>query len=74
MLDEQARKQIEEISGIRAELDEAYEALARKAHPDRFSHASDAVRHPLEPLPAQTRAELLRLAGELDVLALRWGK
>ncbi len=27
-----------------AELDEAYEALARKAHPDRFSHASSAVR------------------------------
>jgi CheY-like chemotaxis protein/tetratricopeptide (TPR) repeat protein len=27
-----------------AALDEAYEALARKAHPDRFSHASDAVR------------------------------
>ena len=26
------------------ELDEAYEVLARKAHPDRFSHASDAVR------------------------------
>jgi 4-hydroxy-tetrahydrodipicolinate synthase len=36
--------------------------------------ASDAVRHPLEPLPPQTREELLRLAGDLDVLALRWGK
>ncbi|MDH3714466.1 MAG: dihydrodipicolinate synthase family protein [Gammaproteobacteria bacterium] len=35
---------------------------------------SDAVRHPLEPLPPQTREELLRLAGDLDVLALRWGK
>lgn len=36
--------------------------------------ASDTVRHPLEPLPPQTREELLRLAGDLDVLALRWGK
>jgi len=36
--------------------------------------ASDAVRHPLEPLHPQTRAGLLELAGGLDVLALRWGK
>ena len=36
--------------------------------------ASDAVRHPLEPLPAAAREELLRLASDLDLLALRWGK
>jgi len=35
---------------------------------------SDAVRHPLESLPAAAREELLRLAGDLDVIALRWGK
>jgi 2-keto-3-deoxy-L-arabinonate dehydratase len=35
---------------------------------------SDAVRHPLEPLHPATRAGLLTLASELDVLALRWGK
>lgn len=35
---------------------------------------SDAVRHPLEPLHPQTRAGLLELAREADVLALRWGK
>ena len=35
---------------------------------------SDAVRHPLEPLHPATRAGLLALAGELGVLALRWGK
>jgi 4-hydroxy-tetrahydrodipicolinate synthase len=35
---------------------------------------SDAVRHPLEPLHPQTRASLLALAREADVLALRWGK
>jgi 4-hydroxy-tetrahydrodipicolinate synthase len=35
---------------------------------------SDAVRHPLEPLHPQTRAGLLALAREADVLALRWGK
>jgi dihydrodipicolinate synthase/N-acetylneuraminate lyase len=33
---------------------------------------SDAVRHPLQPLDAPTRAGLLALARELDVLALRW--
>jgi len=36
--------------------------------------ASDAVRHPLEPLSPETRAELLALARGLDLLALRWGR
>jgi 4-hydroxy-tetrahydrodipicolinate synthase len=36
--------------------------------------ASDAVRHPLEPLHPATRAGLLELARELDPLALRWGR
>jgi len=35
---------------------------------------SDAVRHPLEALHPATRAGLLELAGELQPLALRWGK
>jgi 4-hydroxy-tetrahydrodipicolinate synthase len=35
---------------------------------------SDAVRHPLEALHPQTRAGLLALAREANVLALRWGK
>jgi len=35
---------------------------------------SDAVRHPLRPLDPATRAGLLELAGELNPLALRWGK
>jgi len=35
---------------------------------------SDAVRHPLEPLPAPTRAGLLELARDANPLALRWGK
>jgi 2-keto-3-deoxy-L-arabinonate dehydratase len=35
--------------------------------------ASDAVRHPLEPLHPATRAGLLELARELDPIALRWG-
>lgn len=35
---------------------------------------SDHVRHPLEALHPQTRAGLLALAREADVLALRWGK
>ena len=35
--------------------------------------ASDAVRHPLEPLHPETRRGLLELASELDVVALRWG-
>ena len=36
--------------------------------------ASDAVRHPLEPLHPATRAGLLELAREANVLALRWGR
>jgi len=36
--------------------------------------ASDAVRHPLEPLAPETRAGLLELARAADVLALSWGK
>lgn len=35
---------------------------------------SDHVRHPLKPLGARTRARLLDLAGELDLVALSWGK
>jgi 2-keto-3-deoxy-L-arabinonate dehydratase len=35
---------------------------------------SDAVRHPLEALHPATRAGLMQLAGELQPLALRWGK
>jgi 2-keto-3-deoxy-L-arabinonate dehydratase len=35
---------------------------------------SDAVRHPLQPLDAPTRAGLLELAREAEPLALRWGK
>ena len=35
---------------------------------------SDTVRHPLEPLPLATRAELLELAREANPLALRWGR
>ena len=35
---------------------------------------SDAVRHPLEPMHADTVAQLLELAGEVEPLALRWGK
>jgi dihydrodipicolinate synthase/N-acetylneuraminate lyase len=35
---------------------------------------SDAVRHPLEPLHAQTRAGLIELAKQLNPVALRWGK
>jgi dihydrodipicolinate synthase/N-acetylneuraminate lyase len=36
--------------------------------------ASDAVRHPLEPLHPATRAGLLELAREVEPLALRWGR
>ncbi len=36
--------------------------------------ASDAVRHPLEPLHPATREGLLEIARELSPLALRWGK
>jgi dihydrodipicolinate synthase/N-acetylneuraminate lyase len=35
---------------------------------------SDYVRHPVPPLHPATRAELLRLAGQLDPIALRWGR
>jgi len=35
---------------------------------------SDAVRHPLQPLPSATRTGLLELAKDLDALALRWGR
>ncbi|WP_323768065.1 dihydrodipicolinate synthase family protein [Marinovum sp.] len=35
---------------------------------------SDHVRHPLKPMTERTRARLLQLANEADVLALRWGK
>lgn len=35
---------------------------------------SDTVRHPLKPMSERTKARLLELARELDVLALRWGK
>jgi len=36
--------------------------------------ASDAVRHPLEPLHPATKAGLLELAAEVRPLALRWGR
>src|SRR6266542_3939627 len=35
---------------------------------------SDAVRHPLEPLHAATRAGLVELAEDVQPLALRWGR
>ncbi len=35
---------------------------------------SDHVRHPLKPMSERTRTRLLQLAGELDLMALRWGK
>ena len=35
---------------------------------------SDSVRHPLAPLPAETRTRLLAMAAEFDLLALRWGQ
>lgn len=35
---------------------------------------SDHVRHPLKPMSERTRARLLQLAAELDVIALKWGK
>jgi dihydrodipicolinate synthase/N-acetylneuraminate lyase len=35
---------------------------------------SDHVRHPLKPMSDRTRARLLQLAAERDVIALRWGK
>ncbi len=36
--------------------------------------ASDAVRHPLPPLPASTRTGLLELSRALEPVALRWGR
>lgn len=35
---------------------------------------SDHVRHPLKPMSARTRDRLLHLAGEMDLIALKWGK
>jgi 2-keto-3-deoxy-L-arabinonate dehydratase len=35
---------------------------------------SETVRHPLQPLHPATRAGLLELARDLDVMALRWGR
>ncbi|MCB2114738.1 MAG: dihydrodipicolinate synthase family protein [Rhodobacteraceae bacterium] len=35
---------------------------------------SDHVRHPLKPMSSRTRARLLTLAAELDLVALKWGK
>lgn len=35
---------------------------------------SDHVRHPLQPLSQRTKARLLQLAGEHNLIALRWGK
>jgi dihydrodipicolinate synthase/N-acetylneuraminate lyase len=36
--------------------------------------ASDAVRHPLQPLHPETRKGLIELARELDPVVLRWGR
>ena len=36
--------------------------------------ASDAVRHPLQPLHPATRAGLVEIAAGLDAMVLRWGK
>ena len=35
---------------------------------------SDFVRHPLRPLSPRTKARLMSLASELDLIALKWGK
>lgn len=35
---------------------------------------SDHVRHPLKPMSGRTKSRLLQLAGDLDVMALQWGK
>lgn len=35
---------------------------------------SDHVRHPLKPMSERTKSRLLQLAGELDLIALKWGK
>lgn len=34
---------------------------------------SDYVRHPLKPMSERTKDRLLQLAGELDLVAMRWG-
>jgi len=36
--------------------------------------ASEAVRHPLQPLHSQTRAGLIETAQRLDPLVLRWAR
>ena len=35
---------------------------------------SDYVRHPLKPMSSRTKTRLLQLAGDLDIMALAWGK
>jgi 4-hydroxy-tetrahydrodipicolinate synthase len=35
---------------------------------------SDALRHPLQPLPPATRAGLIEIARSLDPVVLRWGR
>ena len=35
---------------------------------------SDHVRHPLKPMSERTKARLLQLATDLDLIALKWGK
>ncbi len=35
---------------------------------------SDFVRHPQKPLSERTKTRLLQLAGDLDLIALKWGK
>lgn len=35
---------------------------------------SDHVRHPLKPMTPRTRERLLQLTGDLDLIALKWGK
>jgi 4-hydroxy-tetrahydrodipicolinate synthase len=35
---------------------------------------SDHVRHPLKPMSPRTVDRLLHLAGEMDLIAMNWGK
>ena len=35
---------------------------------------SDHVRHPLKPMSERTKARLLQLSRDMDLIALRWGK
>ena len=35
---------------------------------------SDHVRHPQKPMSPRTRERLLQLAGNMDLIALKWGK